>query len=327
MKDFDFVVPQSLDDAVRRGSSADSRFIAGGTLLVDLLRLSVERPERVIDLTGVLSSKLEWSEGGLTIGAGTRNTDVAYDARVMQEMPVLSQALLSGASPQLRNMASVGGNLLQRTRCPYFRDVGVLECNKRAPGSGCAARAGHSRMHAVLGVSDQCIAAHPSDMCVALLALDAVVRTRRAVGARQIPLLAFHSLPGAHPDVENILERGEIVTDVWVPLAPFARRSAYVKARDRTSFAFALASAAVALELDGQIIKSARVALGGVATKPWRATDSEQLLVGKPANAETFSVAANAAISEAHTTAHNAFKVELGRRCVRRALERAGAVT
>ncbi len=327
MRDFELVTPATLEDASRRGSAADSRFIAGGTLLVDLLRLNVERPGRVVDLNGVLSSKIEWSDDGLTLGAGAKNSDVAHDPRVVRELPLLSEALLSGASPQLRNMASIGGNLLQRTRCSYFRDVAVPACNKRAPGSGCAARDGYSRMHAILGVSEHCIAAHPSDMCVALLALDAVIRTSRPAGARELPLDALHTLPGAHPERETTLEGGEIVTEVYIPRAAFGRRSAYVKARDRASFAFALASAAVALELDGETIETARVALGGVATKPWRAAYVELALKGRPANSETFARAADLAVTDALTTPYNAFKVELAKRCVLKALLRAGRST
>lgn len=327
MKDFDFVAPASLDEAHERGRAKDSRFIAGGTLLVDLLRLDVERPDTLIDLNGVLSSKLEWSDAGLTLGAGAKNSDVAHDARVAEELPVLSEALLAGASPQVRNLASVGGNLLQRTRCSYFRDVAVGACNKRSPGSGCAALGGYSRMHAILGVSDHCIAAHPSDMSVALLALDSVVRTRRAGGARELSLEALHTLPGAHPERETVLEPGEIITEVFVPRSAGARRSAYVKARDRASFAFALASAAAVLELDGDQVKSARVALGGVGVKPWRASQTEQALAGQPATRESFQKAAENALAEARTTPHNAFKVELAKRCMVRALERARSRT
>jgi len=326
VKDFELIVPHDLDEAIRRGSQRDSRFIAGGTLLVDLLRLNVERPSTVIDLNGVLSTRLEWKDGGLLLGAGAKNSDVAHDARVTQELPVLSEALLAGASPQLRNMATVGGNLLQRTRCPYFRDAAVEACNKRSPGSGCAAHDGYSRMHAVLGVSDHCIAAHPSDMCVALLALDAVVLTRSAAGPRQIALEAFHALPGHHPERENALAEGEVVTEVWLPRVTAGQRSAYVKVRDRASFAFALASAAVTLELDGDTVKSARVALGGVATKPWRASLTEHALSGARLGRQSFADAAELAVTEARTTVHNGFKVELAKRCVLRALERAGGL-
>lgn len=320
MREFAYVNPRDLRDALEHGAVKESRFIAGGTLLIDLMRLDVEHPAEVVDLNEVLSAAITWGEAGLTIGAGARNTDVAYHDKVLTEMPVLAEALLSGASPQLRNMASVGGNLLQRTRCPYFRDSGVDACNKRRPGSGCAAREGYSRMHAVLGVSEQCIAAHPSDMCVALLALDALVRTHRRSGPRELPLADFHRLPAEHPELETALEPGEIVTEVFVPKRPFARRSAYVKSRDRASYAFALASAAAALELDGEQIKSVRVALGGVGTKPWRASETEALLIGKPAVRETFEAAARSCVSGARSTPHNAFKVELAPRVVVAAL-------
>jgi len=314
-----------LNDALERGRGTQSRFIAGGTLLVDLLRLNVEQPQSIVDLNAVLPTAITWDAKGLTVGAGARNTELAYHEQVVSEMPVLSEALLSGASPQLRNMASVGGNLLQRTRCAYFRDVGVEACNKRKPGSGCAALEGYSRMHAVLGVSDKCIAAHPSDMCVALLALDAVVRTRKRSGTRELPLAELHRLPADHPELETQLEPGEIVTEVFVPRAPFSRRSAYVKSRDRASYAFALASAAAALELEGQQIKSARVALGGVGTKPWRALEVEAALVGKPATREIFDGAARLSMKGARTTPDNAFKLELAPRVVVAALTEAGS--
>jgi xanthine dehydrogenase YagS FAD-binding subunit len=257
------------------------------------------------------------------VGALAKNSDLADHPDVKRELPALSQALDSGASPQIRNMASLGGNLMQRTRCPYFRDPGVSECNKRKPGSGCAALEGYSRMHAVLGASDSCIAVHPSDLCVALVALDAVVRTRRASGTRERPIGDFHTLPGETPDIETQLEPGEIVTEVFVPASGFSRRSAYVKVRDRASFAFALASAAVALELTSEKISGARVALGGVATKPWRALEVEAALLGRPPTRQTFEAAAKLAANGARTTPDNAFKVELARRVVVSALERA----
>lgn len=327
MRDFDYFSPKTWEEALALGQGGQSRFIAGGTLVVDLLRLEVERPEKLIDLNGLLSSSMTWNERGLTIGAGVKNTELAYEPRVVSELPALSQALLSGASPQLRNMATVGGNLLQRTRCSYFRDVGVNACNKRNPGSGCAAREGYSRMHALLGVSEHCIAAHPSDMCVALLALDAVVRTHRAGGSRELPLGELHALPGDHPSRENQLEPGEIISEVLVPSTLLARRSAYVKARDRASYAFALASAAVALELDGRQIKAARIALGGVATKPWRALEAEAALVGRSATRESFEAAARLTMQGARATPHNEFKLQLLPRVVVRALETAGAGT
>ncbi len=325
VKSFGYVEARGLEEAVAHGQSPACRFIAGGTNLVDLLRLDVERPDTLVDLERLLSSDIVWDERGLTLGALARNSDVAFDTVVRREFPVLSEAILAGASPQVRNLASTGGNLLQRTRCSYFRDVAVEACNKRKPGSGCAALAGYSRMHAVLGVSDHCIAAHPSDMAVALLALDAVVHTRGATGERRIPLGELHTLPGSSPDVETVLEPGEIITQVFVPVSPRGRRSTYVKVRDRASFAFALASAAVALELDGGTIRSARVALGGVGAKPWRASETEAALAGKAATLETYAAAAAHAMSEAKTTRDNAFKVTLGARVVARALELAGA--
>jgi xanthine dehydrogenase YagS FAD-binding subunit len=323
VKNFDYERPALETDAVRAGQAASARFISGGTLLVDLLRLDVEQPELLVDLNALPWSKIEAADSALRIGALVKNSDLAEDPSIISGFPALSQALLSGASPQIRNMATVGGNLLQRTRCAYFRDVAVSTCNKRKPGSGCAAIGGYSRMHAVLGVSDECIAAHPSDMCVALLALDAVVHTRGPQGERSIAFGDFHTLPGAHPEVESVLQPGELVTSISLPRTPFAAHSAYVKARDRASYAFALASAAAALELDGQNIRSARVALGGVGSKPWRCLEVEQALLGKPATADTFRAAAALAMREAKTTSDNQFKVELARRVIARALERA----
>jgi len=327
MRGFDYERPSADADAIRSGRESSARFIAGGTLLVDLLRLDVERPARVVDLNGLSHTALEVSANGLRIGALVRNSDLAEHPQVIAAFPALSQALLSGASPQIRNMATVGGNLLQRTRCSYFRDVAVEACNKRTPGSGCAALTGYSRMHAVLGVSDRCIAAHPSDMCVALLALDAVVHTLGPRGERAIPLADLHTLPGARPERESVLEPGEIVTHVSLVKSALAARSAYVKARDRASYAFALASAAAALELDGNLVRAARVALGGVASKPWRCPEVEQALVGKPATKESFQAAAALAMRDAKTTVDNQFKVELGRRVIARALTLAGART
>jgi len=325
VRSFEYFEAQGLDEAVARGQAPACRFIAGGTNLVDLLRLDVERPNTLIDLARVLSSDVVWDNRGLTLGALARNSDVAFNAVVRREFPVLSEAILAGASPQVRNLASTSGNLLQRTRCSYFRDAASEACNKRKPGSGCAALGGYSRMHAVLGVSDHCIAAHPSDMAVALLALDAVVHTRGAGGERRIPLGELHTLPGSSPDVETVLAPGEIITEVVVPASPRGRRSAYLKVRDRASFAFALASAAVALELEGGTIRSARVALGGVGAKPWRAIETEAALLGKSAAPETYAEAAAHAMNGAKTTRDNAFKVALGARVIARALELAGA--
>ena len=327
MKAFEYEKPGADADAIRAGSAPGARYIAGGTLLVDLLRLEVERPDVVVDLNGLSHAGLEVGADGLRIGALVRNSDLAEHPEVVAFFPALSQALLSGASPQIRNMATVGGNLLQRTRCSYFRDVAVAACNKRKPGSGCAAIGGYSRMHAVLGVSEQCIAAHPSDMCVALLALDAVVHASGPRGERAIPVADFHTLPGAHPERETALEPGEIVTHVTLTKSQLAIHSAYVKARDRAAFAFALASAAVGLELDGNVVRKARVALGGVGSKPWRCPEVEQALLGQPATPESFSAAAALAMRDAKTTNDNRFKVELARRVIARALSRAGGET
>jgi xanthine dehydrogenase YagS FAD-binding subunit len=323
MRAFDYSKPSDEAAAIRAGTAPTARYIAGGTLLVDLLRLNVERPELLVDLNGLSFGAIEVSESGLRVGALVKNSDLAEHPAVLSDYPVLAQALLSGASPQIRNMASLGGNLLQRTRCAYFRDPAVAACNKRQPGSGCAALGGFSRMHAVLGVSDQCIASHPSDLCVALLALDALVHTRGPTGERTIALADFHTLPGVQPQLESALVAGEIVTAVSIPKSNFAHRSAYVKARDRASYAFALASAAVALDLDGNTVRSARVALGGVATKPWRCPEVERALLGKPATLDSFRSAAALAMSDARPTKDNQFKIELGRRVIARALEEA----
>lgn len=314
-------------------------FIAGGTGLVDLMKLGVETPPALVDVADLVAraagasaaasplsaaAAVEESADGVRIPASARNSDVAHHPLIRTRYPALSEALLSGASPQLRNMATVGGNLMQRTRCAYFRDLGVSACNKRAPGSGCAARGGWSRMHAVLGGSDHCIAVHPSDMCVALVALDAVVHTTRVQGPRAIPVAELHRLPGDHPDVETSLERGELITHVTLPATALAARSRYVKVRDRAAYAFALASAAVALDLSpAGTIRAARVALGGVATKPWRSVEAEAALVGQRAARATFERAAAQAVRGARPTAENTFKVTLAQRTIVRALERA----
>jgi xanthine dehydrogenase YagS FAD-binding subunit len=324
MRAFDYQRADSAADAMRRGSSEQARFIAGGTLLVDLLRLDVERPDVVVDLNGLGWSNVEETADGLRIGALVKNSALAYHPIIQKEFPVLSEALLSGASPQIRNMASVGGNLLQRTRCSYFSDVAVTACNKRMPGSGCAAREGQSRLHAILGGSEQCIAVHPSDMCVALLALGAVVHVEGPAGAREIPLDALHTLPGTKPDVETVLGRGELITHVRLPSQVSARRSAYVKVRDRASFAFALASAAAVLDVDGGVIRRAGLALGGVATKPWRSAEAERSLIGQPLTRAVYERAAALALAGAQPTPHNAFKLKIARAAIVRAFERAG---
>jgi xanthine dehydrogenase YagS FAD-binding subunit len=308
-------------DAGARGG----RYLAGGTTLVDLMKLHVERPTVLIDINAVPLAAIEsLPDGGVRVGALARNSDMAHHDLIRSRYPMLSQAILAGASAQIRNMATTAGNLLQRTRCYYFRDTAEA-CNKREPGSGCAALDGYNRSHAVLGTSDHCIATHPSDMCVALAALDAVVRIEGQDGARSVPLTEFHLQPGDRPDRESVLQAGELITAVDIPPLPFAARSTYLKVRDRRSYAFALASAAVALDLNGTTIRDARIALGGVGTTPWRARDAERLLIGRPAGAPAYRAAADAALAGAVPRSHNAFKIELARRMLVRALTRAGA--
>jgi xanthine dehydrogenase YagS FAD-binding subunit len=321
MQPFHYVRAQTADQAVAAGQRDAARFVAGGTTLIDLMRLEVMRPRSLVDITGLPLATIDDLGGALRIGALATNTDVAYHPLVTARFPALSEALLSGASPQLRNMATVGGNLLQRTRCPYFRD-GTSPCNKRAPGSGCSAQDGFTRSHAVLGTSARCIATHPSDMAVALVALDAIVHTHGPNGDRAIPVADFHTLPEEHPEIESVLVPGELVTSVELPASPFAARSRYTKVRDRASFSFALASAAVALDIRGGTVRDARIALGGVATKPWRARDAERALIGKPPSVESFRRAAAIALEGATPRDDNAFKVELARRTLLRALQR-----
>jgi xanthine dehydrogenase YagS FAD-binding subunit len=303
----------------------DTRFLAGGTTLIDLLKLDVETPGLVVDISRLpLDAVEETDGGGVRIGALARMSAVARATPVRERYPVLSEALLAGASPQLRNMATIGGNLMQRTRCPYFRDVSWTACNKRNPGSGCAALGGVTRGHAVLGVSDECIATHPADMPVALLALDAMVHLRAADGReRAVPIGDFHVPYGEDPARESVVEPGELIVAVSLPERPWARRSRYVKARDRASYEFALAAAAVALDLDGGEIRDARVALGGVATAPWRSAAAEDALRGRSPNAETLAGAAEAALAGAVTRPDNAFKVPLAEQVLVRALSEA----
>ncbi len=322
---FGYARPIAEAAALQAGAAPGVEYIAGGTGMVDLLRLGVKKPSKLVDLNALPWTAIEVKpDGSIFVGALVKNSDLAWHPEVRARFPVLSEALLAGASPQLRNMASVGGNLMQQTRCSYFRDVGVAACNKRAPGSGCAAMDGFVRMHAVLGGSEQCIAVHPSDMCVALVALEAVVHVRGLQGERTIPIGDFHLLPGAHPEVETALARGEIVSGVTLPPSRFGARSSYVKARDRVSYAFALASAAAALHVEGGQIRDARIALGGVATKPWRSKEAEQLLMGQPAKRATYERAAAAAMAGARTRPGNEYKVALAQRVIVRSLERAG---
>jgi xanthine dehydrogenase YagS FAD-binding subunit len=285
------------------------------------MKLNVERPTVVVDINALPLDQVEASsDGGLKIGAMVRNSDLANHEAVRQHYPVLSQALLSGASPQLRNMATTGGNLLQRTRCYYFRDTAYTACNKRDPGSGCAAIDGYNRIHAILGTSEHCIATHPSDMAVAMMALEATVHMQGPKGERQIPIDDFYLVPGNTPQRETVIEPGELIT--YVTLPPLARgtRSYYLKLRDRASYEFALSSAAVVVQVEGGRIRRARVALGGVATKPWRSREAERALEGHPADAASFKAAADAALQGAKPLHDNAFKVELAKRCLTRAL-------
>lgn len=321
MHNFTYEQPGTVDKAA--GSSG--RFIAGGTTLVDLMKLGVEQPPALVDVTALPLDQVEvLPNGGLRIGAMVRNSDLANHAEVRKNYLVLSEALLSGASPQLRNMATTGGNLLQRTRCPYFRDPSSGGCNKRNPGSGCAAMEGHHRTMAVLGTSDHCIATHPSDMCVAMMALDAVVHVEGKSGKRAIAIGDFYKLPGNTPHIENVLETGDLITHVELPPV-HGTKQVYLKLRDRASYEFALASAAVVVRIEGGHIRSARVAMGGVGTRPWRSHEAEAVLVGKAANMASYHAAAEAAMKNAKPHPENAFKVELARRCVVRALKMATA--
>jgi xanthine dehydrogenase YagS FAD-binding subunit len=321
MQPFAFARAANEDEAIALAARPDAVFVAGGTTLIDLMKLNVATPGALVDINALPLTGIDvLADGTIRIGALVRNSDLAHHPDVQSTCPVLSQALLAGASAQLRNMATVGGNLLQRTRCYYFRDP-IYACNKRTPGAGCAAMDGFNRIHAVLGVSDHCIATHPSDMAVALVALDANVHIRGKAGERSVPITDFHLLPGDTPDKETVVAAGELVTYVTIPACRFAQRSAYVKLRDRASYEFALASAAAALDLHDGVIRDVRIALGGVATKPWRATAAEDTLRGSKADAATFAAAANAALREATPRRDNAYKIELAKRAMIRALQ------
>ncbi|MFY9623488.1 MAG: xanthine dehydrogenase family protein subunit M [Rhodoplanes sp.] len=328
MINFDYVRAADVADAVRQiAADPTAKFIAGGTNLIDLMKEDVERPSRLIDITRLpLKTIEETANGGLRIGALVPNSDLAYHPLIEQRYPMLASAILAGASAQLRNMASTGGNLLQRTRCSYFYDI-ATPCNKRAPGSGCSAIAGLNRMHAILGASDACIATHPSDMCVALAALDATVHVSGPTGERAIAFSDFHRLPGNTPQRDTNLEANEIVTAVELPARGFAANYTYLKIRDRLSYAFALVSIAAALELEGETIREARLALGGVAHKPWRDTAAEAALRGQPANQAAFMRAADLLLRDARGYPHNYFKIDLARRGIIRALTQAAQGT
>ena len=321
MNPFRYERAASASDAVALVAPASgSVFLAGGTNLVDLMKQGVAQPELLIDITRLPFNRIEpLPDGGVRIGALVRNSELAADRTIRARYPVLAQALLAGASGQLRNLATTGGNLLQRTRCPYFQDV-AKPCNKRVPGSGCSARDGYQRNMAILGASEACIATHPSDMAVALVALDATVRVLGPDGERTIPLVNFHRLPGDNPERDTVLQHGELITAVDLPPLPFATRSRYRKVRDRASYAFALVSVAAALDVRDGVVRDARIALGGVAHMPWRATKAELALRGAPATEASFRQAADAELADAQPLPGNAFKVLLARNVLVRAL-------
>jgi len=328
MRRFDYVRAETVDQAVQAlAAVADARALAGGTNLVDLMKYDVARPSRVVDINRLpLGAIEETADGGLKIGALVTNTNLAWDARVVKRYPLLASAILAGASPQLRNAATTGGNLLQRTRCYYFYDASTA-CNKREPGSGCSALRGVNRINAILGTSESCIATHPSDMCVALAALDAIVHVTGPDGARRIAFADFHRLPDAEPQLDNTMRHGELVTAVELPPADFGSHHTYLKLRDRLSYAFALVSVAAALKLEGGQIAEGRVALGGVAHKPWRDRDAEAALAGRTPDTASFSGFADRLLSGARGFGHNDFKIELARRAIVRALSQAAAGT
>jgi xanthine dehydrogenase YagS FAD-binding subunit len=328
MISFQYSRANTVAEAVRLISANPvAKFVAGGTNLIDLMKVDVERPSQLIDISRLPLDKVEETPGGgLRIGALVPNSDLAYQPLVEQRYPVLSSAILAGASQQLRNMASTGGNLLQRTRCAYFYDT-ATPCNKREPGSGCSAINGHNRMNAILGTSDACIAAHPSDMCVALAMLEAQVHVTGVRGDRVIAFADFHRLPGDTPQRDSNLNPDEIITAIELPPRGFATNHTYLKIRDRLSYAFALVSVAVGLELDGATIKEARLALGGVAHKPWREPQAEAALRGRPANEATFAQAADGLLRDAKGFGHNTFKIDLARRTIVRALSQAARGT
>jgi xanthine dehydrogenase YagS FAD-binding subunit len=330
MKTFDYVRPATVSEAVAAASEPGAAYLAAGTNLVDLMKGGVSRPSRLVDISHLPNlDRIETlADGAVRIGALVRNADLAHDRTFARRFPAVAEALLAGASAQLRNAATVGGNLLQRTRCAYFYDV-ASACNKRQPGAGCDARGGDNRLHAVMGWSENCIATHPSDFCVPLVVLDAVVEAEGRNGRRDIPLEAFHRLPGDAPHHESVLEPGEMIVAVRLPAeaAHFADHARYLKVRERTSYAFAVISAAAALRIDGGTITEARLALGGVAAKPWRAREAEQILTGARADAANFGRAAAAALAAAKPSGDNAFKIELARRVVVRAFTLAAAGT
>ena len=330
MKTFEFIRPPNSAAAITTAAQAKTaqqgaevRYIAGGTTLLDLMKLNVETPGRLLDINRLPLDKIETTaDGGLKIGATVRNSDLAHHATVRRDYAVLSQAILAGASTQLRNMATTAGNLLQRTRCAYFRDT-AMPCNKREPGTGCPAITGSNRTLAVLGTSEHCIATNPSDMCIAMAALEATIHVQGPKGSRAIPFGEFHLLPGDTPHRETVLEPGDLITHVTLPAPIKGSKQLYLKLRDRASYEFALASAAVVISITGQNVTRARIALGGVGTKPWRSQEAEAVLVGQAANGANFRRAAEAALRDAKPQSENGFKVELAKRCLTHALHMA----
>jgi xanthine dehydrogenase YagS FAD-binding subunit len=316
MTPFTYTRANNAIDAIHLTSGIQAKYLGGGTNLVDLMREAIERPSALVDVTGLSSAIEDQDDGGLFIGAAARNTAVAEHRAVRTRFPMLTRAIVAGASAQIRNMATVGGNILQRTRCAYFYDNDGSRCNKRQPGQGCDAIDGFNHGHAILGASPSCVAAHPSDMCVALAALDAVVHLKGRSRDRTLPLTELHRLPDDHPEVETMLEPGDLITAVELPALPFATRSTYRKVRDRASYAFALVSVAAALELTGDTVKDVRLALGGVAPKPWRAWQAEAALRGQPATEQAFRAAAEAELADASPLRDNGFKIELARRTI-----------
>ncbi len=314
MNTFQFTRPTQVNDALAAANGG--RYLAGGTTLIDLMKLDVERPANLIDINKLpLASVEDTPDGGLKIGSLVRNSALAHHPSVVARYPVLSQALLSGASAQLRNMATTGGNLLQRTRCVYFRDTAMV-CNKRQPGSGCAAIGGHNRMLAILGTSEHCIASNPSDMNVALTALEATIHLQSATGTRSVLISEFFLLPGKTPERETVLQPGELITHVTLPPQPTGSKSLYVKLRDRASYEFALTSVAVVARVENGKLGHVRIAMGGVGTKPWRSLEAERALTGKPVTPAAFRAAADAALKGAKPQSENGFKVELAKRCL-----------
>ncbi|TSD64886.1 xanthine dehydrogenase family protein subunit M [Inquilinus sp. KBS0705] len=328
MKQFQYVRANTREGAIAAISKPGTKIIAGGTNLVDLMKRGVTAPDKLVDITHLPLKDISESQGNvmtMTVGALALNSVVAENARVKDLFPLLSMALKAGASPQLRNMATVGGNMMQRTRCSYFYDT-ALPCNKREPGTGCGAMEGYNRMHAIFGASDKCIAVHPSDMCVALAALDATAVVAGTKGERRIPFTDFHRLPGQHPELDNTLLPGEMIIAVEIPANNFAKNSYYLKVRDRQSYAFALVSVAAALDIQGGVIKGARLAMGGVAHKPWRLFDAEKALIGKTPTEENFKQSAQIALQGAVAHEYNAFKLKLAPATITEALKHASGL-